>query len=438
MKKILLLLVHAVAFLAMAYFLERRDFWWQLGLYAILFGTYYVAFFREKLTLRLWEGILAAAILRLLFLFSIPVLSDDFYRFVFDGQLLYHGVNPYLHLPVESAELFGFGESAYWQSLLKGMNSPEYYSVYPPLHQFVFWISALAGENLLANVILLRFVILGFEAITFFLLFQIIHLKNLPLNFLWLYAFNPLVILELSGNLHFEGMVLAFLLLAVYSWERSRSKQSGLAWSLASGLKLTPLILGPLWLRSWSGINLRTFLIFAGVGTVFFLSPLFFGNSFSGFWSSFQLYQNSFEFNASFYYLIREIWSGFVGYNPIIYLVPILSAVTLFGILLFAYLWKVGSLQQLVQGGVWIYLIYLLLQPVVHPWYLIPAFGLSVLIRDRIFLAWTAVVFLSYSAYQTIPVKENFVLIFLEYGVVIFFLFSSLASKAYKVKVHEH
>jgi hypothetical protein len=70
---------------------------------------------------------------------------------------------------------------------------------------------------------------------------------------------------------------------------------------------------------------------------------------------------------------------------------------------------------------VWIYLIYLLLQTTVHPWYLIPAFGLGILVGDRIFLAWTALVFLSYHAYMGEIVAEQPVFLLLEY-VLLFIL----------------
>lgn len=410
----------------MNYYFERSEFGWQLGLYTFLFALYYFYFYKEKIHIGLKEGLLAAFALRLLLLPVVPVLSDDFYRFVFDGQLVAHGLNPYVSLPVEATEkLWGQQEPAYWSQLLSNMNSLQYHSVYPPLHQLFFWISTWAGEHLIWNIILLRLAILSFEGLNFLLLYKLIQLKNLPIKSLWLYAFNPLVILELTGNLHFEGIVLTGLLLGVYFWEKTKVYPSALGWSIASGLKLTPLVLGPLWLKAWSGKHLWKFLLTSAILISLFMVPLFWEKGYQGFWESFRLYQSTFEFNASIYYVIRAIWASMVGYNPLIYLGPILSAVTLMSILIFTYFWKVESFSQLIHGAAWIYLIYLLLQPVVHPWYLIPAFGLSVLVHNRIFLVWTGVVFLSYSAYSTDPVEENFVLILLEYGVLLGYVFNN-------------
>ncbi|WP_245917223.1 carotene biosynthesis protein [Mongoliibacter ruber] len=426
MKKVLLLIPVFMALAMMNYTFERSDFVWQLGLYIFLFALYYISIYQGKIKFGLKEGLIAAIALRLLLLPAVPVLSDDFYRFIFDGQLIANGLNPYAFLPVDAVDkIQGQQVHEYWGHLLSQMNSPEYYSVYPPLHQLFFWISALVGERLIWNVVLLRLAILFSESLNFLLLYKIIKLKNLPIKPLWLYAFNPLVILELTGNLHFEGFVLTGLLFGFYFWEKKKVYPSALGWSLASGLKLTPLILGPLWLKVWPENKVVKFLLVSAILIAIFLMPLFFGNGYLGFLESFRLYQSKFEFNASIYFVIREIWAGMVGYNPLIYLGPILSMVTLVSIVVFSYFWKTESFSRLVQGAVWIYLIYLLLQPVVHPWYLIPAFGIGVLIQNRIFLFWTGLVFLSYGAYSGVEVEENFVLIMIEYFILFFVIISA-------------
>ena len=78
---------------------------------------------------------------RALFLFSIPNLSDDFYRFIWDGRLLASGNHPFAQLPVyymdNNVSIQGINED-----LFNKLNSPEYFTIYPALSQYVFWLAA--------------------------------------------------------------------------------------------------------------------------------------------------------------------------------------------------------------------------------------------------------------------------------------------------------
>jgi alpha-1,6-mannosyltransferase len=120
-----------------------------------------------------------------------------------------------------------------------------------------------------------------------------------------LYWFNPLVILEVVGNLHFEGFVLMFLLGILLNLSRQKLGWSGAFWGLAVGMKLLPFLLAPAFFF-WKGV--RTSLQFWGMAAVvllFAFLPLVYWNSWANFLQSLQLYQGKFEFNASLYYLFR-------------------------------------------------------------------------------------------------------------------------------------
>ena len=86
---------------------------------------------------------------RLIPLLAFPALSDDFYRFVFDGRLVVAGLNPYLILPDN------FIQSTDYQSIIsdsfiyENLNSKQYFTVYPPFNQFLFGLVAwFSGKNL--------------------------------------------------------------------------------------------------------------------------------------------------------------------------------------------------------------------------------------------------------------------------------------------------
>jgi alpha-1,6-mannosyltransferase len=420
-KKQIILVLSLLLFLAsiiiLGYFLPRSAFIWQLSFYGLAFMTYWIIYNYSKSGLiSLLFGFGIAFLFRLTLLFSVPTLSDDFYRFIFDGYLIQSGISPYCYLPDVAIEQLDIQPSLYWKSLIEGMNSRLYYSIYPPLHQFFFWLSASAGERLMENILILRLVVLFFEILNFFFLYKIIKDWNLPESNLWLYAFNPLVILELSGNLHFEGIVLTGLLITVYFFGRKRLALSNLGWVWAVGVKMTPLIFGPILLKSWDKNKRWKFLFISAAFLFIFFWPLIMGDVLGNFWQSFRLYQSKFEFNASIYYLIRWLSGFFIDYNPIVYVGPFLNWFALLIILAISYFKKIDKPGDLVQAMVWIYLCYLLLQTVVHPWYIIPAFGISVLTKNRVFLVWTGLVFLSYSAYADEPlVVENQFLLLFEY-----------------------
>ncbi|MCH7413570.1 carotene biosynthesis protein [Belliella sp. R4-6] len=413
------ILIYAIALFIMGYCIDRSDFFVQFALYVLCFwASLIIYFYSVKWEVSLKMGLISALLLRMILIISEPVLSDDFFRFVFDGQLIRNGINPYLYLPDDSLSLLSNEVSVYWQTLLDGMNSQEYYSVYPPFHQLFFYIAALGGENLLANIVILRLLILVFEGFTFYLLYSLLSLLGLKISQLWLYAFNPLVILELTGNLHFEGIVLTGLLAALYFYHKNQTKSSGISWAWAVGVKLSPLMILPLWIRAWKGKSLIWFLGVSMVVVGASLMPLVFGTGYLNFWKSFRLYQSSFEFNASIYYILRWISGFWLDYNPIQTLGPVLNLLAFITIIILVFKWKIQKTAELAEGIVWIFLVYLLFQTTVHPWYLIPAFGLSLLTKNKVLLAWSGTVFLSYAAYSNDLVEENAILLFIQYGIV--------------------
>jgi len=78
--------------------------------------------------------IVALAILaRVLASTSLPSLSDDYFRFVWDGRLWTHGINPFMEVPSfymqDPALASRLGLS---QALFDGLNSPEFFTIYPP------------------------------------------------------------------------------------------------------------------------------------------------------------------------------------------------------------------------------------------------------------------------------------------------------------------
>ena len=184
-------------------------------------------------------------------------------------------------------------------------------------------------------------------------------------------------------------------------------------------MKLLPFLLAPAFFF-WKGV--RTALQFwgmaAGVVVLSFL-PLVYWNSWGNFLQSLQLYQGKFEFNASLYYLFRALGYELAGFSTIWYLTKIGMVITLLGAVWLS--WKRSNASLFEIPSVWLqlYLIYFLLQPVVHPWYLLPGLGLSILSRQWTFLLWSFGAIFSYQAYSQNPVQEQSLFLGLEYGLVL-------------------
>ena len=136
----ILTLIPATVFLG--YVPSQSDFSLIIIGGAIAFIAYgYLSFFnRPSIKIIFITGIC----IRILLLFAFPNLSDDIYRFVWDGQLISQGINPYGHLPSDlmSQNVSGLSETFYTQ-----MNSPDYYTIYPPLTQLIFYISTWFSQD---------------------------------------------------------------------------------------------------------------------------------------------------------------------------------------------------------------------------------------------------------------------------------------------------
>ncbi|MBT8325148.1 MAG: mannosyltransferase, partial [Winogradskyella sp.] len=86
-----------VFYLLFAYDLVRANTTKLLLLYTILVVLGYFLIKSSGFHIKLL--IISAFVFRLLFLFAIPNLSQDFYRFIWDGRLILEGINPYLFTP---------------------------------------------------------------------------------------------------------------------------------------------------------------------------------------------------------------------------------------------------------------------------------------------------------------------------------------------------
>jgi alpha-1,6-mannosyltransferase len=359
---------------------------------------------------------------RLLLLFSVPVLSDDYFRFIWDGRLLATGHNPYLYLPSEIIHSSIANKAQLNELLFRGLNSPNYFTVYPPLNQLMFGLAAwIAGDNSLFNIMVLRIFILLAEIGIIWLMSSMPVFSNRKKanNTVLIYALNPIVIIELMGNLHFEAVTLFFVLLAL-KWINKPFEGDkhyvGSATALALGVavKLLPLIFLPLVVKR---LGIRRGMIYSViVGSVLLVcfAPFLSNELLLNISQSLDLYFQKFEFNASIYYLLRQFGYWLMGYNLIQSLGPFLSLLTLACVL-----WLTFQRRSLLEKMLLALTVYFLLATTVHPWYITTLVAFGALTGRWYPVVWSALLPLTYIAYASQPYEENLRVVTLEYILVI-------------------
>ncbi len=399
-------------YIHIAYFLQRTETADLLISYSIIF-ILYLTLTRSVLSFKYLLGF--GIIFRLIFMFSIPNLSDDFNRFFWDGVLIDNQINPFLFLPREIMENPSITIPAINKALFEALNSPDYYTVYPPICQFVFWISAsLSGGNLRIAVLIMKIFMFLAEMGSIFLIIKLLKIHKIRREFVLFYILNPLVIIELVGSIHFEAFLIFFVLLAVYFIQNKRLVSGSFAFAFAIASKLTPILMLPFFLKR---LRIKNAIIFYGltiaIVVVTFLP--FIGSALvTGLSSSIGLYFQTFEFNASIFYIVREIGFWIKGWD-IIQMAGKWLALSTIIIILFSTFFENTKKQNLPGIFLWPLFVYFAFASIIHPWYVTPLVVFSLFSNYRFPIIWSFTIFLSYSGYGADGFKEHLWVLLVEY-----------------------
>ena len=196
-------------------------------------------------------GILAVAVvLRLLALPLTPSLSDDVYRYLWDGRVAASGSNPYLLTP-DDESLAGLRDDLWTKT-----GHREIATVYPPLALGVFAGAAVLPEPLLAYKLALAAVDLA----GCLLLLALARRRGSGLLAL-AYVWNPLLVVEGAGMGHVDVLGASLVIACVWLLSAGRNAAAGGAAALAVLAKLVPLVALPLWWRHGDGRQRRRFAV---------------------------------------------------------------------------------------------------------------------------------------------------------------------------------
>ena len=474
--QIALMLTSFLFYWSFAYDLHRTDYVKLIGLYVALYFLFYKIMQLAKHDLKLLTWL--AFGFRAVFILAIPNLSQDFYRFIWDGRLILEGFNPYLYTP----EFFiskGEFPVAQAQELYQGMGrlSAGHYTNYPPLNQLCFVIAGLfAGKSILGSAIVLRLIIITADFGTLYFGKKLLEKLKLPAHNIFWYILNPFIIIELTGNLHFEGVMIFFLVWSLYLLYSRKWQLAAVVFSLSVSVKLIPLIFLPLfyqWFIKRKGVNsellgkvqdeiivnvianpdnysdkpslsnqqnsdeqtsqvLKTcevstkasvkkllgFYTIIGFTTILLFLPFYSTEFVINYTQTVALWFQNFEFNASLYYIFREIGYWFRGWNEIAIIGKIISLLVLLSVFALALFRKNKAMVELITAMLFVLSFYYFASTTVHPWYVATLLMLSVFTKYKFPLVWSFVIILSYLAYTNNDNSENLWIIALEYVIV--------------------
>ncbi len=420
-QNILLISVYSGLLIWIGYGMARSEHLLLFPVFTLLFmGGIFLPRRFNSLKHILWIGI----VLRLLLLFATPNLSDDYFRFAWDGRLWVADEHPFLQTPNQ-----WIGDpnrpATLDEELYTGLNSKEYHTIYPSIHQVVFYISSMvAGDDLKTNIILIRLMLILGELGTIWLLGYLLHFYFKPIYWLGFYAFNPMVILEVTGNLHFEGLMVFFMALAVTLLLHKKFWQAAVSLALGVSTKLLPLIALPVFIRQlgWKKGGLFSALVI--LFSVLSFLPLWHPELWAAMSTSLDLYFRKFEFNGSIYLLAREYGFYKKGFNIIADSGPALAGVAFFLLMILPFVYK---RKWEIHG--WLCLswtVYLLLSTTVHPWYILPLLFFGILSGWLYPLVWSFLIFFTYLQYPASGYIALPWLMAMEYIIVGSFLFFDL------------
>ncbi len=412
---IIFVIVSALLYTNLAYFFQRENFLEFIVCYTILFAgfLYMLKFSGYTQKQLLYIGIF----FRIIFFVAIPSLSQDFYRFIWDGYCCLNGVNPYVTSPAEimTPVTVTFPNQAELVAKM-GSLSENNFSNYPPLKQLIFAITAfVSGGSILINIVLLRLFVIVADIGLFLVSCKLLRIFNLNSKLAFLYFLNPLVILELTGNLHFEG-IMAFLFVgSLYFIAKNKIVTSSFAFALSVLAKIMPLQFIFILFRTLQWKKWLVFSVIAFVICLVSFLPFLGNSSIPDFIETTALWFTNFEFNGSVYNLIKYVGTKWVGYNPIAMVGRFIIVFNLIVVAILSLRKSNKNLSGAIESMVILLSVYFFMSTTVHPWYVITILALSVFTSYSYILVWTFTAAFSYYFYSQPQFQQSALILFLEY-----------------------
>ena len=317
----------------------------------------------------------AAIVFRLLLLTTLPTLSDDVFRYVWEGHLLSEGVSPY-QSPIFAPELDEFAIP-----IRELVNNPTFASPYLPVTHAVFTAtSVVLGDSVLGFQIVMTLLELG----TAWGLLSLLKIVNIAPRRILLWLWNPIVVVEIAHGAHLDAIMIFFTIAALVATFHPKVKTSSLAGPILLGLatltRPIPVLLTPVlfWRWNWPQRLAYAATLVIGIAPFAIWSGLGIGNDENtGVFGSGEEYTETFRFNSAIYQALEQ-WVGSQGLDDRGLNEPrLLTMIIIFaGYFLFmAWVWNKARSRHdaigLLRLAAFPIVGYTLTTPVFHPWYVL-------------------------------------------------------------------
>ena len=343
--------------------------------YALAFGGYLLALIwvekrREASLSIIWS---AAILFRLLLLFTVPTLSDDIYRYLWDGHVAINGVSPYAY-PIDAPNLDHLDVPIRALANNRWMASP-----YMPTAQLLF--SGLTSLFPL-RPIFLQITMVAFDLLAGLLIARLLVLAGHFPHWVIIYLWSPLVIVEVAHSGHIDALMVFLMLTAIWATFSPRQGPfttwlGPIALALATLTKILPMILLPILFWRWRWRQLFLF----GLLTIGLLLPFGMVSGWgltgpldgTGLFGALRIYSDQWNFNSGLFHWFEANLLPAVGVieaNTWAKRLVLVILLLVLGLVGWAGRRTTGILANLRLMSI-PFMAYILLTTTVHPWYLL-------------------------------------------------------------------
>ena len=180
-----------------------------LAWYALAFAAYLgaIAWVEWRKNISPAAILAAALVFRILLLFTVPTLSSDVYRYIWDGYVANNGVSPYAHA-IDAPALDYLDNPLRAQANHAWMASP-----YLPAAQFLF--AGLTGL-FPPHPFFFQAAMVIFDLLAGLLLIGLLNIAGLPGYRGLIYLWNPLAVVEVAHGAHMDAWMIFLMMLALW------------------------------------------------------------------------------------------------------------------------------------------------------------------------------------------------------------------------------